>query len=421
MDTQFTSITRSETNSNRLTFQLKPSHVAYANTLRRLCMAHVKTVGFRADLDDKGSMTDVKVLANSTPMTNEMLAHRIGLLPVYANPEEWESNEQYSKYTFRLEVENKSQSMRDVTTRDFIVVDSEGKEVKHDFFRNSNSAIHDGCLIATLKPLVPGNEPEKIHIVAVASVGIGRENARFIPTCQATYAYTQSTDEAKIDEAFEKWLSDDKKVQKATLEQQDAEKLKAFRREFNTLQIQRVYEKDEVTGEANSFDFVIESVGPIKPEVIVQEASKAGRALCEKYSKENLPESVTVEFNSGSLAAYDFIFQGEDHTLGHLVQAWLDQNKVRDEGPIVFVGYDIPHPLRDEMVIRIGINDGKQETARTALREAMVACGSMFTELGTRWVQALGGPKPAVATAKATGAPKRVLKRPGTSTGANPT
>jgi DNA-directed RNA polymerase alpha subunit len=65
-----------------LKFQVKNTNVSYANTLRRLCMSHVPVVGFRADMTDQGTTTDVIVKTNSTPMTNEMLAHRIGLIPL---------------------------------------------------------------------------------------------------------------------------------------------------------------------------------------------------------------------------------------------------------------------------------------------------------------------------------------------------
>ncbi len=63
-------------------FTLSPLHVSYANTLRRLILTGVETVAFRADMTSTGSTTDVIVKKNDTPMTNEMLADRIGLLPI---------------------------------------------------------------------------------------------------------------------------------------------------------------------------------------------------------------------------------------------------------------------------------------------------------------------------------------------------
>ena len=69
---------------NVLQFTLAPTHVSYANTLRRAVLTMVETVGFNADIQDSsGKTTDVIITKNSTPMSNEMLAHRIGLLPIH--------------------------------------------------------------------------------------------------------------------------------------------------------------------------------------------------------------------------------------------------------------------------------------------------------------------------------------------------
>ena len=46
---------------NTITFQVSPTHVAYVNTLRRLMMTGVETVGFRADIKETGETTDVQI------------------------------------------------------------------------------------------------------------------------------------------------------------------------------------------------------------------------------------------------------------------------------------------------------------------------------------------------------------------------
>ena len=62
-------------------FQLAPTDVAYANVLRRIILTEVESVAFRSHILEDGSTSDIKVSKNSTPMSNEMLAHRIGLIP----------------------------------------------------------------------------------------------------------------------------------------------------------------------------------------------------------------------------------------------------------------------------------------------------------------------------------------------------
>lgn len=92
-------------NERTATFTLRPLTVTYANTLRRLILTGVETVAFAADMDEKGRTGDVVVEANDTPMTNEMLAHRISMLPVAVkDPLSFKPD----NYEFHLKVSNDS-------------------------------------------------------------------------------------------------------------------------------------------------------------------------------------------------------------------------------------------------------------------------------------------------------------------------
>jgi DNA-directed RNA polymerase subunit L len=83
------------------------------------------------------------------------------------------------------------------------------------------------------------------------------------------------------------------------------------------------------------------------------------------------------------MKGFDFWFTKEDHTLGNLLQTWIDTNKVG--GDITYVGYKVPHPLRDEMVLRIAVENGSEATARLAIAEAAKAISDMFLEWSVDW------------------------------------
>ena len=397
--------------ANTMPFRLAPTHVAYANTLRRLCMTGVETLAFNADIRDDGSTSDVKILANSTAMTNEMLSHRIGLLPMYIkDPLSWDPD----KYKFVLSVENTTDTVKHVFASDFQVLEHRGEEwvaistAAAGFFP-PHPKTGQTCLIASLKPMLPGAKPEEIRIEARATLGIGRQNARWIPTTQCAYAYTRDTDEAHVKEVRDAWLTRAKKIQPEEFEKLEEGKRAALLREFQTLEINRCYVRDE-KGEPNSFDFTVETTGMLTPLYVVGRACEAGMNLFKRYAGESLPEDVVVQVAEGRVRGYDFIFQRQDHTLGHCVQAWLDQNLVGN-GEIIYAGYDVPHPLRDEMVIRIGVEDLKEATARKALRQAMTGCATMFES----WLNELKSkfmPQGAVMPAATTGKPvvRRVVR-----------
>jgi DNA-directed RNA polymerase subunit L len=110
------------------------------------------------------------------------------------------------------------------------------------------------------------------------------------------------------------------------------------------------------------------------------------------------------------MTGFDFVIQGQDHTFGNMIQTWLVDNHVEGEAMprLTFAGYKIPHPLKDEMLLRIGVEDGNELTARTAIAQAAKGCKAMFQS----WLQAwTGGPVGAAAATAATAAAgKRVLK-----------
>lgn len=401
--------------ANTIQFQMAPTSVAYANTLRRLCMTSVESIGFCSDISEDGATSDVEIQDNSTPMTNEMLAHRIGLLPIHVpNPLEFDPK----KYTFVLHVINESEKSMDVFAGDIKVFEHRDDQgdvpIPSSTFFPPNPITRETSLIATLKPMLPGGKPEEIRIKAKASLGSGRENARFIPTSQCSYGYTRDTNPENQKQVFDEWLIRSKMIKDPSILEKEPEKKQVLMREFNTLEINRCYLKNETTGEPNSFDFTIESVGVLDPMYIVSRACEAGIKLCDKYTSETLPQDVLVQPIEGLVPGFDFFFQKQDHTLGHLMQAWIDEN-LMNNGTISFIGYDIPHPLRDEMVLRVGIQNGDEAVARNALRTAMNSCKTMFHTWLEEWRQFMTPtvsetiPTPVKPTAK------RIIRRPGTA------
>ena len=386
------------------TFRLQPIHVAYINTLRRLIMTGVETVGFRADMTNTGTTTDVKVTTNTTPMTNEMLAHRIGLLPIHIkNP--LKAKPDLDKYTFTLKATADKDRIRDVTCSDFVVTKSEGLPgqpramegegledtvLETALFFRPHPLTKGTCLITTL---APGSG--SIELVAKPSVGTGRENARFQPTSQCSYVYTRDEDPEAVDAYFTKWLSDAKKVDRGALKDDDP-KLATLRREFMTMEVARVFLKDE-KGQPFSYDMTVESVGTLDVPYIVLRACDVGEAMVGKYVNldtrpTTVDDDVAVLPTTSRILGFDFLIRNQDHTLGNLLQTWLAENHM-EPAPgsnltkIDYVGYEVPHPLRDEMVLRIGTSTGSKEVAIRAFVEACKGCAEMFRSLRNAWIK----------------------------------
>ncbi len=397
-------------------FTLTPYHVSYANTLRRVIITGIETIAFKADMTEKGTTTDVTVFRNDTPMTNEMLADRVGLLPLAVrDPLSFDPR----RFNFTLNVKNDTAEVMDVTDAMFTVTENVENEdepvpVPTERFFPPSPLTRDNNLIAVLRPKNnPAAEDEQIHITAKASLGTGRQHARYIPISQCSYEYTRDDTPERVEEFFNDWLVKQKKINPDTLKT-DGEKLKTLKREFNTMAVARCFKVNE-SNEPYSFDFTIESVGVLPVQYIVKRACEVIENMCMQYANikdGELPEELTITPSGNRSIGFDFLFRGHDHTLGNLLQTWLVENHFIGEAEprISYAGYSVPHPLRDEMILRVGVEDGQETTAREAVQVAARACAAYFEQTKKAWMAAAGMGGAAAAAAaqgRGAGAPKR--------------
>jgi len=407
--------------ARKIQFTLANTSYMFANTLRRAAISLVPGVAFRSDppgvaVDD----SHINVIRNdSNTQPNELLAHRISLIPIHGiDPAKFNEGD----FVFKIDLENGSANPRDVTASDIKVYQkrvaadlSESLiEIPSKDFFVPNPITNDTCLITTM----PGKRSSitpTLHVQMKASVGIGKEHARFIPTCQVSYGYTLDTNTERRKAYFEKWLVAHKNVEPASLEQDEA-RFKILDAEFKTMQIQRIYKLDE-KGEPNSFDFQVESIGAMAPRAIIERALLGLIKICDLYTSldaGDLPASISVTPSDAQLPGFDFLIQGEDHTFGNMIQSWLVDNHVEGDAMprISFAGYKIPHPLKDEMLLRIGVDDGNEVTARTALAVAARGCRAVFQEWLRIWTGGSPSSGPGAAAPATSASMKRTLKAP---------
>jgi len=384
-------------------------------------MTLVSTIGFRSDPPGVVLDTpDIKIMQNdSNTQPNELLAHRISLIPIHgADPLKWDPD----RIIFKLDVENESPEPRDVMAADIQVFErrkaadlSEALvEIPGRTFFPANTLTRDTCLITTL----PGKRSAQTPALKTemrATVGLGREHARFIPTCQASYSYTLDTNTERRNQHFERWLVRHKKVEPESLKQDEVRRGE-LDREFKTMEIQRIYKVDE-KGEPNSFDFQIESVGPMAPRAIVERALLGLIDMCKGYvglDAGDLPESISATSSDTLMTGFDFVIKNQDHTFGNMIQTWLVEHHVEgDANPnLNFAGYKIPHPLKDEMLLRIGVEDGNELTARASIAAAARGCQAMFESWLAAWTgtSAAGAGSGSGAAAATLAAGKKSIK-----------
>jgi DNA-directed RNA polymerase subunit L len=412
-------------------FQLRNTSVTIANVIRRGIQTLTPSVGFRTEPYDK---SDVNIQINTTPLVNDMLAHRVGMTPVCADPTQFDP----SFYEFRLDVTNTEKDMKDVTASDIQVfardVENPLEPMRHipgltaKFFP-PDPISGDTILLTRLRPQWNDAAPkEQLKFVAKASISTGKENSRYSPVSQVSYEYTRDTDEAHVKEVLEHWLRTQKKIimgeglseadRKAATDKKmliwedgmDEGTKGALLREFDTMEIQRCYLKD-AKGDPNDFTFHVESVGVQSVQQIVESGLVACEVLVAKYATMDteIPANVRIQQGDSRFPTMDIIFQDEGHTLGNLLETHLCEQNVENpsaELPLSYVAYKVPHPLRPEMFVRVGIEtaDAPDPTAQKHAAALVIARAcqqlrDLFQSLRAKWVARVDPARAAAAAA----------------------
>ena len=337
----------------RGTFRMK-TNTAVANYVRQCMLIDTPSIGFKTE---PSTESDIKITTNTTPIPKEMLEHRVGMLPIAGDPATFDC----SKYIFRLEVENKSDSVMNVRASDIIVIEkdssnaTEGTRVATVQFFPPDPITGDTSLITRLRPQWnPSNPPESIIFTGTASIATGTTNIRYSPVSQCSYENTLDTNPERQKEMFERWVKENKKME----EDADAGLMATLRREYDTMEVKRCFLVNEL-GEPNDFTFTIESKGIQSVRAIMYAGIMAGKARVAKYRDIDtmIPTNVTFRRGNTRYSSIECVFQHESHKLGNILQTYLTYNHIEGskEPQISYAGYRVPHPLRPEMVLTIAI------------------------------------------------------------------
>lgn len=167
-----------EQTTQTLQFQLTGGDTPYANALRRVMVAEVATL----------AIDSITIEENTSPLFDEFIAHRMGLIPIICTSLENLEPRYRCKCgigcskcnrTLSLNVFNSTDSPLNVTTNDLLGGSADTYPVHSD--RNPNSTLPQ--LKSHLQPIViaklaPG---QTLRMNCVATKSIGKEHAKFIP------------------------------------------------------------------------------------------------------------------------------------------------------------------------------------------------------------------------------------------------
>ena len=234
-----------EKNEQKLTFELTESNETFANTLRRIMISEVPTM----------AIDEINFFANDSALYDEVLAHRIGLIPlttdlkIYNLPENCKCKGEGCNLC-RTIISLKSEGPKMVYAEELTAEDEEIK------------AYHPKM------PLVLLLEGQKIKFEATAILGLGKNHAKYMPGAifykhKAKLRINNShADFDKFKDKYPKQAFKDGKLDEEKLLRNDLYQACA---NINKDILAIKYDRD-------NFIFKVESFGQLAPEEILRTA-----------------------------------------------------------------------------------------------------------------------------------------------------
>lgn len=359
---------------NHVKFTLQDVHYSLANGVRRAMIAKVPTIGIKSE---PAKYSTVKVERNDTYLNNEIISHRLAMIPINVpNPEAFDTDE----FIFHLNEENETNGMKLITTEHIKVkrvstnTFLSEKETRELLPADPNSGlfipivklepkhytdVHHtpevaASIASTLK--VPVSEPIGLRLTAKAVRSTGDENGHFSPV--AACAYGNTVDEEKA----AKGLADFITTQNAFTA---ANNLSAYpedilKRRFNLNEIQKHYKTDEY-GDPSSFDFTLESVGVIPPLICLERGFRwivdsLAKLITNLETGNNAVITITPVASMGN--GFTIQVEGEDDTLGNIIHSYMvrtyaDYSLDPTERKLASCSYHKTHPLERRIVFTL--------------------------------------------------------------------
>ena len=315
-----------------LTFTVSGINVSIANGLRRIA-SEIKSVVFRTT-PHEACMATFEV--NTTRMNNELLKQRLSCIPIYA-PEDFPIDD----YILVVDKQNKTNTIEYVTTADFQVVNVATKQADKNLAAKlfpPNTMTGDYPELARLLPRVSENiEGERLALTSKFVLAAAKEDSSF--NVSSVFVYSNTLDPVKVKAA---WT--EKKTELAkTL---SAPELLFAEKDWHLLDAKRHFFPD-------SFDFTIETVGPINNIAIVNKCASLMIDKLRLLQDTIQSDPAVINVSETTIPnSFDIILKGEDYTLGKVIEYVLYETHY--DKTLTYCGFRKPHPHIDISLIRLG-------------------------------------------------------------------
>ena len=248
-----------EKDNLNLTFESSEANETVANTFRRMMISQVPTM----------AIDEINFFANDSALYDEVLAHRLGLIPLTTD---------LKIYNFKEECKCKGKSCPICQTT--IILKTEGPKIV--YAEELEAADETVKSIFSKMPLVKLLEGQKIKFEATAKLGIGKDHAKHIPGA----IFYKNKPILKINNSHAQFAKfKDKYPKQAFNEEGKLDKELILK--YNLYETSALVNKEilEVGYEKDKFIFTIESFGQLAPEEILEKAIERLNLKTEEFAK----------------------------------------------------------------------------------------------------------------------------------------
>lgn len=361
-----------------LTFTIRDVDLSVVNALRRTLLADIPIPAIRFRPNEP-SNDNVTFVTNTCCLNNEFLGQRLSMIPLCFSELEIDTFDP-KVHKFVIREHNKTEETVDVTTKHMKIVDQDGAPFSKELHARvlpADPVTGDHLLITKLKPNHYDHaNGEQLHIDAYAAVGTAKECAGFSAVSLATF-----------ENVVDKDLADKMLAAKLENSKEGDAKIEEVTHDFDNLDRYRYY-KTNKHGDPNEFLFKLETTCGMTCKALVRKALMLLVAKMQRVANGNTPMTAMKASNN----MFTVTLSEMNHTDGSLLQSHIYNECVREPvGPATFVGYNMPHPLEETIVLRIALT-GQDSTddALQFVRDHAEAVKKEIAALITQWDVVVG-------------------------------
>jgi DNA-directed RNA polymerase subunit L len=341
-----------------MTFTLIGLDVCYANGLRRTILSDIPIVVFKTTSHQENK---ANIIINTSRLNNEIIKQRLSCIPICIQ----DLDINLSNYILEIDVENKTDTMIMVTTKDFKIKnlttdsyldDNEMRKIFPPYIPpNGKSEYYIDFL--RLRSKISDDLPgERIKLTSEFSISNARDDSMFNVVGTISYGYTPDRDEMvkQLSIRRDKWEQEGKTAAEIDFESKN----------WNLLEGLRYVTK-------HSFDFIIQTIGIYEnTEIII----KGCQILIDKINiqKQLLEiDEMEIEPSENTLEnCYDVILQNEDYTVGTILNTELYETFYKQHKMLSYVGFKKMHPHDTDSILRLAFVE--TTSGKSAVKELLL-------------------------------------------------